>query len=112
MNVRPGSLAVVVSGGLQVLTPGILSRIVEVVRPAYNGEKFLSTTGELVRCADNGFPCWVVTSRTPLPWMMATGPNKGKTLLFAQRAIRDACLREINDPGMTDEVLKEQEQIV
>lgn len=107
MNVRIGSLAIVVRGGQRVFTPEMLDRVVEVVRPAVDGEVFVSLDGQRVRCAVDALPRWVVTSKTPLPWMIVSGPYKGRVLLFAQRVVFDACLREINGPHLVDEVLQE-----
>jgi hypothetical protein len=85
----------------------MLDRVVEVIRPAIDGEIFVSIDGQRFRCVVDVLPRWVVTSKTPLPWMVATGPIKGRVLMFTHRVIFDACLREINGPHLVDEVLQE-----
>lgn len=107
MNVRIGSLAIVVHAGHEIHCLEVLDRVVEVLRPAYDGEQFTATSGERVRLDIGDAPCWVVKSRGSLPWKVLAGPQKGEVFMFRERAIRDSCLREINGPHLSDEVLGE-----
>lgn len=96
-ELKPGMLAIVVPmEGVQ--TKEIIGRIVEIVRPAYNGEIYHSIKGRI--CAFQGrtdsHNCWVITSNSPLPW---TGLN-GVTDYFHERAIFGEMLKPLNGTGL------------
>ncbi|MCG5072257.1 hypothetical protein [Paraburkholderia tagetis] len=108
MNTRfkSGSLAVVIQAGDPHITPGLVDRIVEIVRPAIDGEEFISIDGVVVTCRDSR-SIWVVKSRSPLPWICVQGADAGKVRLFRERAIADQYLRPISGVPVTRDVKDE-----
>lgn len=104
MNCKPGDMAITVKRGAWAdnPTPGIIGRVVEVVRLVAYGEVFVSTTGAMFRLTSNS-PAWVVRSREPLPWMSHSGPNAGEVHFFHERPIADACLIPIGGVPVHDE---------
>ncbi len=106
-HVKPGMLARVVRAGANVVTPGIVDRIVEVVRPAHNGELFKSIDGVLVRNElGDQRPCWVVKSKSPLPCMCGSDDD-GPIYLFHERPILDSNLRPLGGVPIDEETREE-----
>lgn len=107
MNVQRGDLARVVSNGMPDMSPGIVDRIVEVVRLAYPGEKFRATTGEITTFYPGHGVCWVIRSKTPLP---GTVWHRGQPerLFFDERAIGDEYLRRLGGVPVEDDVRDEE----
>ena len=103
---KPGTLAVVIRAGDAHSTPGIVDRIVEIIRPAVNGEQFQTIDGKPTLFRDDR-PAWVVKSASPLPWICFGGPNKGKVHMFHERAICDVYLRPIGGVDVVDEIKDE-----
>lgn len=103
MNCKPGMLARIVRNGEQRITPGILDRIVEVVRPCLTDEIFTSIDGRLFRIDRSDGPIWVVRSASPLPWMAISAPTYGKVAFFEERPIDDRYLRPIGGVPVHDE---------
>ncbi|QGZ56729.1 hypothetical protein [Paraburkholderia acidiphila] len=107
MNCKPGDMARVVSNGKTDMTPGIVDRIVQVIRPAVPGEQFTATTGEVTTIGEiGGMAVWVVRSKTPLP---GTAWQRGECsrLLFAERAMNDENLRRLGGVPVEDDVRDE-----
>ncbi len=104
MNCKPGDMAITVKRGVWASnpTPGIVGRVVEVVRWSSYGEIFVSTSGAMFRYC-NTAPAWVVRSREPLPWLSHAGPNAGEVHLFGERPIADECLIPIGGVPVHDE---------
>ncbi|MEX3691861.1 hypothetical protein AB3X91_08965 [Paraburkholderia sp. BR14263] len=92
------------SNGKRGMTPGIVDRIVQVIRPAVAGEKFVATTGQATIAGDSGNSVtWVVRSKTPLPgkaWLF----GECSILLFDERPISDEQLRRLGGVPVDDEI--------
>jgi len=103
MNAKRGSLCRVVRNGASGMTPGLVDRIVEVLRPAVAGEQFISA--DRLNCATfvgDATDAWVVTSANPLPW---AGIRESEPVgFYEQRIIGDEHLRPIGGVPVTDEI--------
>jgi hypothetical protein len=105
MNAKPGMLCRVVSNGRSGMTPGFVDRIVEVLRPAVCGERFMDINGtHVATCGDDYVDAWVVTSPSPLPW--ANFHDDG-VHFFHERTVGDEHLRPIGGVPIDEEILDE-----
>lgn len=108
---KVGDMAIVVgSQGIPGLTPGIIGRVVEIVRPHTAGSTYRSIDGITMhssRCTGSHF--WVVRSSRHLPWGVFSGPNVGNILMFEERPISDLHLRPISGTPLNDEVTDDKE---
>ncbi|MBB3010665.1 hypothetical protein [Cupriavidus alkaliphilus] len=104
MNCKPGDLAITTTRGrsIDVATPGILGRVVEVVRAASSHEVFVSTAGARFQFTGTS-PAWVVKSRDLLPWKSGAGPNAGQVHFFHERPVQDAVLLPLGGVPVHDE---------
>lgn len=104
MNVKPGQLARVVSNGETMSTPGILDRIVEVVRAAKPDDTYPSTDGAVRVHWDpssvNLMDTWVIKSANPLPWKYAIDSD---VLWFNERVMPDRNLRPLGGVPIDEE---------
>lgn len=106
MNVSAGDLARVIWTPLNV-TPGITDRIVTVIEPAVLGMEFFSVDGHRVIVTECEGLNWVISSKTPLPWMVWKGPNAGKVRFYTRRTIGDDFLRRLGGVHLWDELPRE-----
>lgn len=114
MNCKPGDLAITTSRGLSIkgATPGILGRLVEVLRHTSSQEIFVSTAGAKFRYVGSA-PTWVVRSRELLPWLISgAGPHAGEVHYFHERPIQDAVLLPISGVPIHEEQLDEADRPV
>lgn len=104
MNVHAGDMARVVSNGEFVETPGILDRIVEIVRPAVPWEEFTALTGEKTTIGPwSDDIVWVIRSKTPLPNICRSALRE-MILMFNERPMSDRYLRRLGGVPVEDEV--------
>jgi hypothetical protein len=99
MNCKPGDLAIITGTNR---TPESIGRIVEVIRPATNGEIFTSKLGEKIRLESERVT-WIVKSSSPLPWRLV---NIGLRW-FETTPTADCHLTPISGVPVTDEVTDE-----
>lgn len=105
MNCKPGDLARVVSNGGPMDTPGLVDRVVEIVKPAVWDEVFVSVCGAN-RCRFSGdtSAAWVVRSASPLPWMST---KRRVVFFYGERVVADSHLRPLGGVPVNDEVKDE-----
>jgi hypothetical protein len=99
MNCKPGDLAIITGTNK---TPESIGRIVEVVRPAVNGEIFEAISGAKVFLDSTTFN-WVVKSASPLPWRI----SNGSLYWFDAAATSDSHLTPISGVPVNDEVTED-----
>jgi hypothetical protein len=101
-------LARVVSNGCHDMTPGLVDRIVDVVRPAVALEQFTSIDGKVcARFTGRHDDAWVVRSANPLPWATTDGRIDSGIAFFAERIIGDEHLRPIGGVPVDEETRDE-----
>jgi hypothetical protein len=108
---KVGDMAIVVgTPGMPVLTPGIIGRVVEIMRPHVAGSNYRAIDGNTMhssRLSDTHH--WVVRSSIPLPWGVFSGPNAGSVWMFEERPISDSSLRPISGVPVNDKVTDDLE---
>lgn len=93
LNCKPGDLAVVVSSRN---SPENIGRIVEVIRPAVNGERISGFNITLI----DGVPAWIVRSvGSKLHWLGISAFGVERVQMVEIRPYADKCLRPIRKPG-------------
>lgn len=109
MNCKPGDMAIVMgTQGIPMQTPGVIGRVVEVLRAHSLGSTYRSVNGKTMHTTNIGANShWVVRSSTPLPWLVLNGPNAGEVWLFEERCIMDSSLRPISGVPVDDEVTED-----
>src|SRR5690349_7505451 len=98
MNCRPGDLAIVIKAAT---TPEMIGYIVEVIRPAVDGESL--SPGFRVRASRPGWVCKPCGGSIPV--RSVAGPHKGELRHVPLRAVADSNLRPIRDNDKEDETL-------
>lgn len=96
-NVQPGMLARIVRSKNQEN----IGRIVFVERAHKADNEYESLEGYLCRWPRPlGEPIWVVSAKTPIPYLNTERPNRPPVLHFYERPMPDSMLRPLLDPNL------------